>query len=201
LTWNFTLAVPDSWYVRDEGPVGEPTSTAGAVEAWIAERPDMAPALPIVRQLLMDSWRDAELQGAVASATLWEPSDDGSGAKAATLVVVAAERTEPEDATAEIAGLLDVLGADSATDLVPREVSVVELPAGQAVRLRRLTCTDGAGPGEAELVVDTVQHWVPVPGRSIVVVLVGSTPCLDVADELAATFDVIADTLTFQPEP
>jgi hypothetical protein len=151
--------------------------------------------------VITDSWLDAELQGALAAATLWEPSEDGRGATAATLVVVAAGRIEPEDDVAEIARLLEILGPGSATDMAPRQVSPVELPAGKAVRLRRLTRTDGAEPGEGELVVDTVQHWVPVPGGSAILVLVGSTPCLDVADELAATFDAIADTVTFEPEP
>jgi hypothetical protein len=198
LTWNFTLAVPDRWYVRDEDPWVREASTARTVKDRIAGRPDLAPVEAVLRRLLMDSWEDAELQGAVAAATFWEPSEDGSGATAATLVVVAAERVEPGDDAAEIAGLLDVLGADSETDLAPRGVSAVQLPAGRAVRLRRLTCTSGAGPGEAELTVDTVQHWVPVPGGPAILVLVGSTPCLEVADELCATFDAIAGTLVFK---
>ena len=200
LTWSFSVAVPDRWYVRDEDPWGREASTARAVEDRIAGRPDLAPVEPVLRRLLMDSWQDAELQGALAAATLWEPSDDGSGATAATLVVVAAERTEPEDDDAEIAGLLDLLGANSETDLASRQATVVDLPAGQAIRLRQLTRTDGAQAGEAELVVDTVQHWVPVPGRRAILVLVGSTPCLDVAEELAATFDAIAGSLVFEKQ-
>jgi hypothetical protein len=42
---------------------------------------------------------------------------------------------------------------------------------------------------------------VPVPGRRTILVLVGSTPCLDVADELAETFDAIAATLNFDAQP
>jgi len=201
LSWNFSLAVPKRWYVRDEDAWGREASTARAVEERLIERPDLVPAAPLLRQLLIGSWRDAELQGAVAAATLWEPSDDGSGATAATLVVVTAERGAPQDEGAEIAGLLQLLGEPSDSDLAPREVSAVRLPAAAAVRLRRLTRTDGAGPGEAELAVDTVQHWVPVPRGSAILVLVGSTPCLDVADELAVTFDAMAATLRFDAEP
>jgi hypothetical protein len=201
LTWNFTVAVPDRWYVRDEDPRERETSATRAVDARLSGRPDLAPVAPVLRRLLMDSWQDAELQGALAAATLWEPSDDGSGATAATLVVLAAHRREPEDDDAEIAGLLEILGADSEIDLAPRQVGAVELPVGRAVRLRRLTRTDCAEPGEGELVVDTVQHWVLVGGGPAILVLVGSTPCLDMADELAATFDAIAETLTFQRHP
>jgi len=201
LNWNFSLAVPDRWYVRDEASWATEATTARAVQERLVRRPDLAPVGPVLCQLLMDSCRDAGLHGAVAAATLWEPSGHGSGATAATLVVVAAERAQPEDDAAEVARLLQVLREGSDSDLAPREVSAVQLPAGDAVRLRRLTCTDGAGPGEAELVIDTVQHWVPVPGGSAILVLVGSTPCLDVADELAETFDAIAETLAFDGRP
>ena len=197
LTWSFSLAVPDRWYVRDDDPRGSEASIARQVEDRLALRPDRAVAAPVLLQLLMDSWHDAEHQGAVAAATLWEPSDDGSGAAAATLIAVMAQRAEPDDDAAEITGLLELLGAASDFDLAPRSVCTVELRAGRAVRLRRLTRTEGAEPGEANLVVDTVQHWVPVPGGEAILVLVGSTPCLDVADELAAIFDAIAGTLEF----
>jgi hypothetical protein len=72
-----------------------------------------------------------------------------------------------------------------------------DLPAGRAVRLRTLTRTDeGVGHGD-EVLVDLVQHWVPVPGHAAMVVLSGTTPCLDVADDLAAVFDRMAETLRF----
>jgi hypothetical protein len=197
LNWNFSLAVPERWYVRDDDPCRREASTAQDVEERIAGRPDLARAVPMLLRIRMESWRDAELSGALAAATLWEPSDDRRGATAATLVVVTAARLQPDDDDGEIAGLLELLGEGSEADLAPRLVAAVDLPAGRAVRLRRLTRTDGAEPGQAELVVDMVQHWVPVPGGRAVLVLVGSTPCLDVADELAATFDAIAETLVF----
>src|SRR5947209_1718958 len=116
---NFTMAVPDGWYVRDKDPSGWEASTGRTVRERIAGRPDLAPAGAILRHLLMDSWQDADQQGAIAAATLWEPSEDGTGATAATLVVLAADRAEPEDDDAEIAGLLDILGVSSETDLAP----------------------------------------------------------------------------------
>lgn len=197
---SFSLAVPERWYVRDDDAWGWQSSTASQVHERLACRPDLRAAAPVLRQVVMDSWKDAESQGALAAATLWEPSDDGRGATAATLVVVAAERARPDDDAAEIAGLVAVLGEPWETDLAPRRVSAVELPVGPAVRLRRLTRTNGAGPGEGELVVDTVQHWVPVRGGRTILVLAGSTPCLDVADELAEAFDAIAATLRFDTQ-
>jgi len=193
---SFSLAVPERWYVRDADTREWESSTASQMDERLACRPDLLAAASTLRRVVMDSWKDAESQGALAAATLWEPSDDGRGATAATLVV-AAERARPDDGAAEIAGLVAALGEPSESDLAPRRVSAVELPVGPAVRLRRLTRTTGAGPGEGELVVDTVQHWVPVPGGRTIVVLAGSTPCLDVADELAEAFDAIAATLRF----
>ena len=65
------------------------------------------------------------------------------------------------------------------------------------VRLCRLARTDGAEPGETEVVVEMVQHWLPVPGDGTMVVLAGSSPCLHAADELGRAFNAIAQSVEF----
>ena len=77
----------------------------------------------------------------------------------------------------------------------------MDLPAGRAVRLARLARTDGAEPGESEVAVEMVQHWLPVPGETTMIVLAGSTPCLHVAEELAEAFDTIARSVGFRTVP
>jgi hypothetical protein len=90
-------------------------------------------------------------------------------------------------------------GAAAATelDVRPREAAPVKLPAGPAVRVR---CLRRSGPDD-DLLVDVVEHWVPVPGHRDVVLLRGSTPCLDLGDELATVFDRVAGTLEFTSVP
>ena len=77
---------------------------------------------------------------------------------------------------------------------------MVDLPAGGAVRIRALR-RSGSGDDDTDLLVDVVEHWIPVPGTTDVLVLQGSTPCLDIADELAEVFDRIAGTLEFTSVP
>lgn len=49
--------------------------------------------------------------------------------------------------------------------------------------------------------LDVVQHWVPVPGQPVVVVVNCSTPCLALGDELAGLFEAIARSLEFLLPP
>lgn len=81
-------------------------------------------------------------------------------------------------------------------DVRLRDVTVVDLPAGSAVRVRALR-RSGADDDGSDLLIDVVEHWIPVPGTADVLVLKGSTPCLDVGDELAAAFDEIAGSLAW----
>ena len=184
----FHIRVPEAWYRWD--PDEEADSTARQVDERIAQQPELRPVREMLLRLLMGCWHDAAGRRAVAAAALWEPAP--LAAVTATLLVMEAERAAPGDDRAEIAGILDSLSGDSPFDVQPAELAPVDLPAGQAVRLRRVACTDAATPGEPDVLVDMVQHWIPVPGGTEILVLAGSTPCLAVADDLAQTFDAIA---------
>jgi hypothetical protein len=193
LATGLTFAVPESWYRWDPD---DPVAAASRdIDARIAGWPELAPVRQMLLRLLIDIWDDAADQEAVAAAALVEPAPDA--ALVASLVVVEARRDHPDDEDAEIAALLDLLRGDSPFDIRPRTVDSVDLPAGRAVRLVRLARTDGAEPGETEVAVEMVQHWLPVPGEGTMVVLAGSTPCLHVADELGEAFDTIARSVEF----
>jgi len=114
---------------------------------------------------------------------------------AARLFVLASDRKVPGDEPAEIAALLEILTSPSPNDLGPRQCVIVDLPAGRAVRLHRLTRTGDGDPGEPEMAVDMVQHWIPVPGGTETLVLAAETPCVAVAEELGEVFDGIAGSL------
>ena len=62
-----------------------------------------------------------------------------------------------------------------------------------------MTRTGDADPGQPEMAVDMVQHWIPVPGGTETVILAAETPCVAVADDLAEAFDAIAASLEFRP--
>ncbi len=197
MTDGVRIELPPAWFWWDRNdPEG---ATVRDLDARIAERPELAPAREIMLQVLLGVWDDAIDQSAVAAGGLVEPAPDA--ALVATYVVAAAERMHPEDAEAEIAAVLGLLEPASPFDIRPRTLDVVELPAGRAVRLARLARTDGADQGESEVVVDMVQHWLPVAGQPTLLVLAGSTPCLHAADVLEAAFDSIARSVELEPVP
>ena len=191
MNFELGLTLPPPWYRWD--PNDEVGASARAVDAWLAERPEFGPARQALLRLLLDTWADAAQQGALAAGLLWEPAP--GAALAARLFVLAAERRAPGDDPAEIAALLGALGAPSPHDLRPRECAPVDLPAGRAVRLRRTTRTGDAEPGDPEMAVEMVQHWIPVRGGTETVILAGETPCVAIADDLAEVFDAIAGSL------
>lgn len=197
VTIGLTFDVPDAWYRWEpDDPV---FAASKDLDARIAARPALAPVRQTVLRMLLDVWDDVPAQQAVAAAALVEPAPDT--ALVATLVVVEATRDHPGDEDAEIEALLRLLRAAGSFDIRPRTADAVDLPAGRAVRLTRLARTDGAEPGDTEVVVEMVQHWLPVPGGSTMVVLAGSSPCLHIADELAQAFDTIARSVEFQAMP
>ena len=197
MTIGLTFEVPDVWYRWD--PDDAVFAASEDLDARIAQRPALSPVRQTLLRLLLDFWDDAADQQAVAAAALVEPAPDA--ALVASLVVVEAERDHPGDEAAEIARLLDVLGAKSPFDIRPRTVDAVDLPTGRAVRLCRLARTDGADSRETEVVVEMVQHWMPDPGHETMVVLAGSSPSLHAADELARAFDTIARSVEFHMIP
>ena len=190
LSWDFALTVPPGWYLYDPDPKGRLDTTTRAVDRRIEAVPELAPARQALVDMLLGFWQDADGQGALAAALLWEPAP--TAAVAANLTVLAFR-----DGPSTVEELL--AGAAAATDLDvrPRESALIERAAGPAVRVR---CLRRSGPDD-DLLVDVVEHWVPVPGHREVLLLRGSTPCLDVADELADVFDRIAGTLGFTSVP
>ena len=185
------LVLPPRWYRWD--PENEVASTTRDIDVFLAGHPEFAAARAALLRLVLETWADAADEGALAAAMLWQPAP--GAALAARLFVLTSERKVPGDEPAEIAALLDVLSAPSPYDLRLRECGPVDLPAGRAVRLRRLTRTGDADPGEPEMAVDMVQHWIPVPGGAETVILAAETPCVAVADGLAGVFDAIAVSL------
>lgn len=193
VTAGVRFELPPAWFWWDpDDPEG---STVADLDVRIAKRPELAPARQTMLRVLLGYWADAADQGAIAAGGLVEPAP--LAALLATFVVVPTERTHPDDDKAEIASIIELLSPASPFDVRPRTVDVVELPAGRAVRLARLARTDAADPGESEVAVGMVQHWLAVSGQPTLLVLAGSTPCLHAADELEAVFDAIARSVQF----
>jgi hypothetical protein len=167
--WTFSYSIPAHWAAVD--PVGDRQAT-GALEAFAAA---------------------ARARGAVAAAALIGWLESGIAVLGEWLAI--AQRGSGSGVDAALVGLCGDLGRRRDGDITDRQVSVVDLPAGPAVRLRVVGDLVG-GTGEATA-VDSVQHWIPVPHEAghDVLILAAGTPTLAAADPFAAAVDRIAGSL------
>ncbi|MDT3724307.1 hypothetical protein ROS62_05155 [Streptomyces sp. DSM 41972] len=77
------------------------------------------------------------------------------------------------------------------------KVSVEELAAGTAVRVRSATRPTERERQEGQRASVSVEYHVPVPGSAQYLLLTFSTPLEPVADAMAGLFDAIASSLTW----
>ncbi|GAB3172143.1 hypothetical protein [Streptomyces incanus] len=87
--------------------------------------------------------------------------------------------------------------AQDADPAAATEVSVEELAAGTAVRVRRTMSRPGEEEKDGDHVSVSVEYHVPVPGTTEFLLLTFSTPLEPIADAMAGLFDAIASSLTW----
>lgn len=90
----------------------------------------------------------------------------------------------------------ELSGADG--ELGTRSSGLVELLAGQAVRVERLREWDVSADGRHPVSL-IVQYVTEIPGNDQALVLTFSTPALGLAEQLRPVFHAIASTLRFEP--
>lgn len=194
--WDFALSIPEGWWVWDPDGATRAATAARQVDERIAEQPELAHLRQHLIDMLLSYAEDADSKSVTVAATLWHLVDDVP--IVADLRVVDGIREAPDSVEDELEAVLRA--GRHPSDLGEPEVGVVDLPAGRAVRLRTLAETDRDEKGET-LVLDTVQYSVPVPDHPDMVIILGSTPSLSLADQLIETIDWIARTLEFLPYP
>ena len=194
--WDFTVVIPKGWYIREPDLSLRSQSINEFADGLIAEDPDLAPQRAEMIERYQTFSADADEKFAIIAAMLWEPNDEIP--VAADLRIHEAEREIVDDLEAELARIQRMLEQTEQGDLGPREVEIVELPAGPAVRIRLLSQTDPDVDGST-IALDVVQYWLPVPDQADIVLLAGFTPNLVSADEIIGVFDEIAATLELQP--
>ncbi|MFJ8143529.1 hypothetical protein ACIQ8D_00345 [Streptomyces sp. NPDC096094] len=90
--------------------------------------------------------------------------------------------------------------AEEAEEADPGEapqITVEELVAGTAVRVRRLSRQPGENGPDGDHVSVSVEYHLPVPGTMAFLLLTFSTPLEPIADTMAGLFDAIAGSLTW----
>jgi hypothetical protein len=186
---GIALTAPPDWFVLDLDPLRRDASVARVVAGRIALDPHLAPHRAKLVAVLSRAARDAAAAGVVLTAS-YSATDPAGRPFSANLNVMFAELGPVTD--------LDDLRdryAEEPTGPAGRQVEVVELPVGPAVRIAE-TRSEQIDEGFAAITVATEQYIVPVPGderRAAVLTFTSPTP----AEPLAAVFAAVAGTFRF----
>jgi hypothetical protein len=199
--WTFTFHVPDGFLVVDPDWAGADDDTAigEAVDRHLDElaKPELTARRDDRVSSVAAFVRTAAAARAIGAALSVDCVEGGKPVEAFVLAMVVEgfDETSPD----ALEALAAELRAEHPGDVAGREVAIVRLPAGRAVRLQGIFETD---PGEAEsTLVEDVQHWLPVPHTGTQLVLTCSTPQLAFAEHAVPVFDAIARTVEIQRPP
>ncbi|MEV4069763.1 hypothetical protein ACGFJC_15820 [Nonomuraea fuscirosea] len=187
LPFGFTVRVPESWYAFDVWRAGRTGDLARLVDARVAAEPVLAPHRPVLLKVLREVADVAARNGAVFGAAMTDHVED-VGTVLATLMVLHTQGRAGGDTVEEIAAGVVAVPPTPGTP-VWRDVGIVELAAGRAVRVT------GVEPGEIDSVV--MQTLVPVPGGHGVLDLVIASPHLSLTEPMLDLFDAISATLAW----
>jgi hypothetical protein len=191
--WRFGFRVPDGWVSVDLAlPEHERAAElAAAVQGLVEAEPGYRADAERMTNAAVSIVADAVAHEAMVAAVGFELV---SGAVAPMAVV--AHRL-PGEEPVDVDRLAASLGDAHGQDITGREVTVVELPAGRAVRVHAIS--EGGAPGGQSPVVEGVDHFIPVPGSPDLLLLSCTTPAVAIGDQLLPIFDTMASTVGFRP--
>jgi hypothetical protein len=184
---SFTIATPGNWF-----SIRLPRGEAGADEladqlsgAWPGgQAPSEEELRGLVRSLVSAA---TALDVLCAYATVF---NSGERWLPASLVVNAfAQRGQTLSQIAEQLSGAEAPGRPGA--------SLVDLPAGPAVRIEQLRESDGSPDGRQPVSL-LVQYVIEAPGSEQALVLTFSTPALGMAEQLRPLFQAMARTVRFE---
>jgi hypothetical protein len=188
------LSVPANWYVVDVDPATRRERASKDVAARVASQPELGPFEKDIVETLVGLGEDAEEKGAMSCAVLWEPSPYGPIVANLTVLVIEPSATSTP---AEVDAIVNLLSASHDTDVGPRTVDTLDLPAGPAVRLRYLREADEEGA--PRVVFDVTQFWIPLLDRKtqpITLLVNALTPSLHAGDRVAEAARRTAESVT-----
>lgn len=187
---RLVLATPDTWRGL---PLGDDAALQRAVASVIAERFRGVDDQPLLRRSaeadLLGRARDARDQGGVEMYL----STELAGGVPLALTLVVSRTTLPS-------GRSDLAAAARELDDLGAQVAQVELPAGPAVRRRRVATPDlVAAYAGASLDSVLVDYLLAAPDGGLVLLSFAS-PLVEVADALAELFEAVASTARWEVE-
>jgi hypothetical protein len=192
------LRVPQAWHEFDVWRATRTGDLARELDVRIGHTPELRRYRRPLLKMLREAARRAERHGALFCAVLLDPVED-AGRLVATAMVF------QTDGTADRAdSSVDVIAAQvsgyAASDGSPawRQVEVVEIPVGRAVRLRGVEAADPDEPTPEAVVMQTL---VPVPDGRGVVNVVLTSPQVALAEPMLDLFEAISDTFAWTGGP
>ncbi|SEH00446.1 hypothetical protein SAMN05444920_116181 [Nonomuraea solani] len=189
LPFGFTVRVPESWYEFDVWRAGRTGDLARLVDARVAATPGLAPHRPVLLKVLREVADLAARHGAVFGAAMTDHVEDVGTVLATLMVLHTGGQADPAGNTVEAIASGIVTAPPRPDTTAWRDVEIVELRAGRAVRVT------GVESGQTEAVV--TQTLVPVPGGHGVLDLVLTSPHLGLAEPMLELFDAISATLAW----
>ncbi|WBB58621.1 hypothetical protein O7599_23715 [Streptomyces sp. WMMC500] len=187
---DYRLLVPDGWFRI----LLEPEHRKAAVGALVEQQYrgiDNAPHLKEqTRRELLDRAAEAHRGGGIELYISLQTA--GPVGIPASLVVTLAP--PPHEGQVPLEALAKAIADDGPVD---QDVTIEELPAGRAVRVRTRTVPPADDPSGNPLPVTSVDYHLPVPGTNAFLLLAFSSPLDPIADDMAALFDAVAASLTW----
>lgn len=171
---DYQLVLPDGWFLIDLEPGTREKAAAALIERQFRGADNVPHLKAEARDKLLATAADAYRNGGIE---LYVSLQAAAGLPLPAALVVT---LTPPAADDRVTVTPEVLAAR----LSGEEVTIIELPAGRAVRARRFDAP-----------VTSLDLHIPVPGSSAWLLLSFSTPLVPLADALAGLFDAIAGTL------
>lgn len=202
---RISLRVPPNWVQFDIHRAVRTGDLTRIVDEHLKKLPALKPHRRGILKALRRLADEAESAGAVLCAAAVDEAGD-AGALLATLAVFITEGM-PEPAlntvpaiAAQITATPRAEGAEPGSEPDWREVRIVDIPAGQAVRTRSLTTLRSDTAGEGVRIV-SMETLLPLPGSDRILNVVLTSPQPQLTDELLDLFDLITETLSWDLDP
>jgi hypothetical protein len=199
---GYTVRFPDSWWHLDLDPNTRDASIRRRIESQVRKAPQLSrEQVDALIRSTRRTAREAHAQGALRASGMLRILQAGSGPLVLSATTVVLRMSVPEDQSEDLADLVVAAGMQLGTEaegtgLPPGEVEVVELPeVGPVGRITRIQDVDYNGTPVPTAVHHTL---IPVPNSRDYLVLAGSTPNVDLADQFYEVFDAIAESFRFE---
>ena len=190
--WHFGLELPEGWVTAQLDLPDDERRDAlrDDIDQLVADEPGLRHDVDRMKVVAVDMSDYAVEHDAMASAVGFDLVDGAAVAMAISLHRLDADGEVDLDALAETMAVPDEF------DVNPRDVEVVDLPAGPSVRIHTITEAGPTSDAAGVPVVERVDYLIPVPGRAELLYVTCSTPSVAVGDLIVPAFDAMAETVT-----